>query len=287
MAKSFLPLDKSIYVLYNILLTEKSCLNPEVNGFCPFHTQSALYPPLWRGREVVMKRLLSLLCLLVLASGCATVVHGPSGKILTGHRSDPTPTATVALENHSSQPILVDYRWPATDFQQVDPGQPYEIDSKTYWKSRLTVKWFCAGCSPTEVGQTEEQMSFEVTMLYDQKPIVIDDFFLRKMMIQRGVIINSEIVTVRVWNDRDIDYGEIGPRQSSGFKELMPGPVTFYVQIVPRPSDRCYSYDRGIRSFSIMVDNKGDDYTWVDERGVSHLVGWKVNVEPTVVPMRW
>ncbi|MFA5127058.1 MAG: hypothetical protein WC465_03620 [Patescibacteria group bacterium] len=233
-----------------------------------------------------MKRLVVFLCLLALASGCATV-RDPSGRVLTGHRSDPEPTARLILKQRASQPIEVDYRWPATDFQLVMPGTDFSIDSKTYWQSRITIRWYCSGCSTTEVGQTAEQMSFETTMLYDQKPIVIDDFFLRKMMLQHGVIMNSDILPVHIWNNRGIDYGIIEPRKSTGIKELLPGTVTFYCQYMVRRADRwLYSYDRSIRSITISIDNKDDNFVWVDERGVSHLLGWHVNAEPMAIPER-
>ncbi len=210
--------------------------------------------------------------LLTLLSACA----GPRllnehGDSLTFPRSDPAVSIDKAWVNTGTGPFFVG---PENESRiEILPGTSHTFHRRSDREERWTIVF------PRKKGvnETLDELELTRTGVFPGDVIYVDDFFLRGKVPQLGVIMNKEVCSFHVTDDRNNDYGILYPGQSTKIRKLQPGPVTFYAY----PLENCYGgYSGGVRSYYMIIDDNPDNVIWVDDNGVEHLLGWNVFIYP-------
>ncbi len=204
----------------------------------------------------------------ILFSGCAGPLRNTHGDALTFPRSNPAVSIDKTWVNTSSRPFFVgrENEGPI----EILPGGRHTFHNKSDREEQWTIVF------PRKKGINETLDEIEPTRtgVFPGEVIYVDDFFLRGMTPQLGVIMNKELCSFRVTDDRNNDYGILAPGQCTQLRKLHPGPITFYAYPVGR---HCYG---GVRSFYMVIDDEPDDVSWVDDKGVEQLIGWNAFIYP-------
>ena len=219
---------------------------------------------------------LTLIISFIIMSGCATYNGIPIDQYNNTNQEQErlSPLGQGSFEikfiNKSSQPIFININASIIpkkikDFQKVETGKSWTYHSSTKKDIDYTIKWWYRHNNFLDEEETE--MSLTLTALYKQDKIIIDDNFLRKKTLQKGVVVNYFPDPVSIYDSQGNDYGTL---KSGEFKygELMSGPVTFYFI----KKNRVWK-SKSTKSHLLEIDNKKDVYF------NGEWLGWKFYVK--------
>ena len=217
-----------------------------------------------------MKQL--ILIISIITSGCAnytglSVNQYDSASAQEQERLSPLGQGSFKVEfvNKSSQPIFININKKLKNFRRIETGKSWTYHSATKKDIAYTIKWWYK--HNNFLSEEEIEMSLTLTALYEQDKIIIDDNFLRKKTLQKGVVVNYFPDPVAVYDSQGNDYGTLKPGEFK-YGEVMSGPVTFYFI----KKDRLWK-TRRTKSYLLNVDNKKDVYF------NGEWMGWKFYVQ--------
>jgi len=171
------------------------------------------------------KKLLALVILIftLFSLNSCNRYHGPQGQLLNKNQ----PVAThIKFLNKSNQPVFIaSNRGNDNDFFQIEPGRQFAFSGYAKKEAEYIVRWFYEYNFNSE----KKKVEIERTGLYSTgETIIIDDLFLRNMMLQAGVVHNSSAQAVKVWDSQGNHYGVLQPGEASAVTKLVPIPTTFF-----------------------------------------------------------
>ncbi len=179
-----------------------------------------------------MKKLILCITAIIFLSSCATyngLSIDKNNNIEMQKRLYPIGTESFKIEfvNKSSQEIFINVNRNIKNFQfnKIEPGKSWTYNSSTKKDIDYTIKWWYK--HNDLLSEEVKETKITLTALYKQGKIIIDDNFLRKKTLQKGVVVNYFPYPVDIYDSQGNDYGTL---ESGEFKygELMSGPVTFY-----------------------------------------------------------
>jgi len=180
-----------------------------------------------------MKKLILCITAIIFLSSCATYnglsIDKNNNNTEMQKRLYPIGTESFKIEfvNKSSQEIFINVNRNIKNFQfnKIEPGKSWTYNSSTKKDIDYTIKWWYK--HNDLLSEEVKETKITLTALYKQGKIIIDDNFLRKKTLQKGVVVNYFPYPVAIYDSQGNDYGTL---ESGEFKygELMSGPVTFY-----------------------------------------------------------
>ena len=180
-----------------------------------------------------MKKIILCITTIIFLSSCATYtglsIDKNNNNIEMQKRLYPIGTESFKIEfvNKSSQEIFINVNRNIKNFQfnKIEPGKSWTYNSSTKKDIDYTIKWWYK--HNNLLSEEVKETKITLTALYKQGKIIIDDNFLRKKTLQKGVVVNYFPYPVDIYDSQGNDYGTL---ESGEFKygELMSGPVTFY-----------------------------------------------------------
>ncbi len=174
--------------------------------------------------------------------------------------------AIIAFTNPDSaeHEVFVGHKTNAgtTDMILIRPGEtelfyPDRRDLITF-----VVKWW------EENGWQDDEYKIGVEKpgrLSDTVSVILDDNFLRDIVLQMGIVVNSTPWPVYAWDDRGNQYGLLYPSQYSEITAVAPGQINFLYQ-------REDGFKKTYR-FTLYIDREKKDQDWQGRRidWVAHL----------------
>lgn len=156
----------------------------------------------------------------------------------------------ISFINKSSQPIFINIDKKIPNFHRISSGESWTYHSQTKKDVDYTIKWWYKHNNLLD--ENEKELTINLSALYKQKKVVIDDNFLRNKILQRGVVVNYHQDPVTIYDSQGNNYGELKPGEIK-YAELISGPVTFYFV----KKDKLWN-TRNVQTFSLEIDTKNN-----------------------------
>ncbi len=207
----------------------------------------------------------------IIISGCATysgqsTVNLGTLESLTGFGSIGHGNGSFQIKfiNKSSQPVFININKKAPSFRKINPESSWTYHSSSKKEINYTLKWWYRHNNFEDEERRETAVS--LTALYDQGEVLIDNNFLRKKSVQKGVVINYFSEPVTIYDSQGNNYGKLETGEWK-YGYVVSGQITFYFI---KEGNNWGS--RKTKSFTMHVDNK-ENYDWQGE-----VIGWEFHV---------